>query len=199
MPVKELISLFSIVLGIVAAVPYIRGMIGGTTRPHMFSWLIWGLSCGIAGAVQWAEGGGPGSWFMILNSIYCLGIAVSAFWFGTRNVKKIDGVVLAVTLSAIPLWFVTKNPLWSVLLITLIDGLGYIPTIRKSWSNPYEEVVLTWALSCVMFTLSVMALTAYKITTWLYPGTFAVINVGFVVFLLIRRKQLGDMIQNAGH
>ncbi len=147
----------------------------------MFSWLIWGLSCGIGWEVQLAEGGGWGSCAMIMNAVYCLGIAVWSLRVGTKDIKKIDGIILMVTLSAIPLWLLTKNPLWSVLIVIMIDGLGYGPTIRKSWNKPYEEAALSWALSCVFFILSIMALEKYKLTTYLYPATFAVVNAAFVL------------------
>ena len=31
------------------------------------------------------------------------------------------------------MWFFTKTPLFSVILITIIDALGFIPTFRKSY------------------------------------------------------------------
>ena len=190
MPAKEIFSILSIFAAFLAALPYVRSIIRKETRPNLFSWLIWGLSCAIGGAVQLAEGGGWGSWLMIMNAVYCLGIAFWSLWIGTRDIKKIDGVVMMVTLSAIPLWLITKNPLWSVLIIIMIDGMGYGPTIRKSWNRPYEEAALSWGLSCVFFILSIMALEKYKLTTYLYPATFAAVNTGFVLFLLMRRHML---------
>jgi hypothetical protein len=190
MTAKEIFSVLSIIAAIMAAAPYIAGIIRKETKPHMFSWLIWGLSSIICGMVQLAEGAGPGSWPLIVNGVYCLGVSFASLWIGTRDIKKIDYVVLGITLSTLPLWAITKNPLWSVLIVVTIDGLGYIPTIRKSWSRPQEESALSWALSCVFFIVSLLALEKIKITTCLYPAIFTVINTGFVLFLLARRKTL---------
>ena len=191
MPAKDIFSIISILAAIMAATPYVVGMIRKKTKPHMFSWLIWGLSSVICGAVQLAEGGGAGSWPLIVNGVYCLGVSLAALWIGTKDIKKIDYVVLTVTLSTIPLWMITKDPLWSVLIVVMIDGLGYIPTVRKSWGRPQEESALSWGLSCIFFTVSILALEKIKITTYLYPAVFAVINAGFVLFLLARRKTTG--------
>lgn len=127
---------------------------------------------------------------MIANSKFCIGIAISAYWLGTKDIKRIDWVVLLTALLSIPLWIVTKSPLLSVILVVLIDAMGYVPTIRKSWRKPYEEAALMWAISIVVFTLSFFALENYTLTTYLYPVTFATINIFFVAYLLVRRRSL---------
>lgn len=107
---------------------------------------------------------------------------------GTKDIRRVDWLVLFTALLSIPLWVVTKNPLLSVILVVSIDAMGYIPTIRKSWRRPYEEAVLMWAMSIVVFTLSFFALETYTLTTYLYPVTFATINIFFVAYLLLRRR-----------
>lgn len=194
MPAKELFSIISILAAFIAAAPYIRGMARRETKPHMFSWLIWGLSSVICGIVQFAEGAGIGSWPLITNGVYCLGVSFAAIWLGTRDIKKIDYAVLIVTLSTIPLWAITKNPLWSVIIVTAIDSVAYIPTIRKSWTRPEEESLSSWLLSSIFFGISILALEKIAVTTYLYPATFAVINMGFVLFLLARRKAQGQAL-----
>lgn len=187
---KEYISIASILFGFVAAWPYVRGIIAGQTKPHMFSWLIWGIVCGTGAAVQIAEKGGAGSWYFVVNSIYCLSIAVASFWIGTRDIKRTDWLVLIIALSAVPIWVLTQNPLWSLAIIIGIDGLAYVPTIRKSWTHPDQESALSWFLSVICFSLSILALETYTVTTYLYPATFVAVNLGLTALLLMRRKVL---------
>lgn len=170
--------------------PYIWGLYKRTAKPHMFSWIIWTVVTGITGAIQLLENAGAGSWFALLNCFLSGSIAVSAFWLGTRDIKRIDWVVLITALSSIPLWVITKNPLWSVILIVSIDAVGYIPTIRKSWHKPYGEPAIPWALSVIVFSLSFMAIESYTVTTYLYPVTFIIVNIFFVGYLLVRRRQV---------
>jgi len=188
---KEIFSLASILLGFGAMVPYLVGIARRRVKPHMFSWFIWSVVCMTGGVAQLKNGGGPGSWLLIVNSITNFMIAVLAFWWGTRDIKRVDGVVLVVALSAIPVWVVTENALWAVLIAISIDTLAYAPTIRKSWRHPEQESLSSWAISTVVFMLSILGLQTYSLTTWLYPLTFAVINGGFAVFLIARRRQLG--------
>ncbi len=185
---NEIFALTAIILSFVGVTPYLWGIYKGTNKPHMFSWIIWSVVCAIAGYIQLAEEAGAGSWLLLANSVLCVSIAISAYWRGTKDIKRIDWVVLFAALAAIPLWIITNNPLWSVILVVGIDAIGYVPTIRKSWHKPYEEGAIMWALSVIVFTLSFFALEAYTVTTYLYPVTFIIINFFFVAYLLLRRR-----------
>lgn len=44
---KWVLSGLAIALTFVAFVPYIRSIFVGDTRPHVFSWVIWGITTGI--------------------------------------------------------------------------------------------------------------------------------------------------------
>lgn len=185
---KELFSVGAIILGFIGLVPYFWGIYKGTAKPHMFSWMIWCVVSGIAGYIQLTENAGAGSWFLIVNAGFCACIATAAYWRGTKDIRRSDWVVLFVALSSIPLWVITSNPLWSVLLVVGIDAIGYLPTIRKSWHRPYEEPAFPWGLSVIVFSLSFLALESYSVTTYIYPVTFIIINIFFVTYLLVRRK-----------
>ena len=36
------------------------------------------------------------------------------------------------------LWYVLEDPLWTVLVLTVVDSVGFIPTVRKSYHAPYS-------------------------------------------------------------
>lgn len=171
-----------------AALPYWIGIYRRETKPHMFSWIIWATICAIAASVQISEGAGAGSWFLIFNTIGCTGIAVVSYWLGTKDVTRGDAIVLAIALSAIPIWLMTDNPLLAIFILIGIDGIAYIPTARKSWNNPYEEKAVTWGSSAVVFGLSIAALETYTLSTWLYPLVFIIINTALTVLLVWRRR-----------
>lgn len=189
---KELFGILSIVVGFAGMIPYFWGVYKGTAKPHMFSWIIWALVTGIVGVIQLVEDGGPGSWFLLFSAVICSTLGIIAYWRGTKDIRRVDWIVLITALSAIPLWVITNNPLWSVILVVGIDTIGYIPTIRKSWHKPYQEPAIPWAVSTVSFSLAFLALEAYTVTTYLYPVTFIFINALFVGYLLIRRKSLNS-------
>lgn len=176
----------------IGMIPYFWGLYKRTAKPHMFSWIIWGVVTAIAGAIQFFEDGGAGSWFLLFCAVMNTGIGVSAYWLGTKDIKRVDWIVLFVALASIPLWLITDNPFWSLIIVIAIDGIGYIPTIRKSWHKPYEEPAIPWAVSMPSFSLAFLALEAYTVTTYLYPVTCFIINFFFVAYLLIRRRQISS-------
>lgn len=187
---KELFSIAAILIGVIGLMPYLWGIHKQTTKPHMFSWIIWAVVSGVAGYIQLIEDAGAGSWFLLANTGLAVGIAIASYWLGTKDIKSSDWVVLFFALSSIPLCVVTKNPLWSVIIVVGIDTLGYIPTVRKSWAKPYEESALSWTLTIPVYILTILALESYSTTTYLYPVTFTIVNTMFVSYLFLRRRAI---------
>lgn len=167
---------------------YFAGIFRGKTRPHVFSWLIWGTISGIGFAAQVAEGAGPGSWARGFGSATCFLLVVISYFKGEKDIKRSDWVTLAVALSAIPLWILTKTPFWSVLIVCFIDTIGYIPTVRKSWLKPQEELAVSYLFSCLGAAFSLLAIRQYTPSTWLYPLVLTFSNGGMWLFLLARRR-----------
>ena len=59
---KELLGTISIIIAAVSYSAYFLSIFRGRTKPHMFSWIVWGTVSGVASYAQFAKGGGPGSW-----------------------------------------------------------------------------------------------------------------------------------------
>ncbi|MBF8250371.1 MAG: hypothetical protein HW400_972 [Candidatus Levybacteria bacterium] len=188
---KTIISLFAILLAVVGYVPYIRDTLREKTKPHVYSWFIWGFETAIAYGLQVAAGAGVGSWVTLVAAIVCLTI----FFLGMRNGKKditlADTVFFILSLIAMFLWLIAKQPVLSAILISSIALLGFIPTIRKSWNKPYSETLFFYEISAFRHGLSVFALQQYNIVTWLYPVTWVFTNGLFSLILIIRRRQVG--------
>ena len=188
--IKTIISLVAVGLTIVGYIPYLRDTIKGKTTPHIYTWFIWGTVTAIAYALQVAGGAGVGSWVTLAVAI----IAFVIFAFGLRNGKKditrSDTVFFALSLLAIFLWLVAKQPILSVILVSTIDMLGFIPTIRKSWHKPYSETLFTYELNAFRHGLSLFALQQYSIVTWLYPASWALANALYSLMLIYRRKTI---------
>jgi hypothetical protein len=187
---KVFLGYLSIVIAVVSYVPYFRDIFRGKTKPHAFSWFIWGLLTVIAFVAQIVEKGGAGSWVTGVTSIICFTIFVLAFIKGERRFTVFDWIALAMAIIAILLWRLTNNPTMSVILVTLTDVLGYLPTIRKSYSKPYEETAITYFLSAIKFIVALLALDSLTLTTGLYPTAIILMSLSVVVMLVVRRKQI---------
>jgi hypothetical protein len=150
------------------------------------------LLTAIAWAGQIAENGGPGSWVTGLTSGACFLIAFLSIKNGEKKIPVSDWVCFVLALSAIPLWIMTKDPLWSIILVTGIDTVSFIPTFRKSWEKPNEELLLTYWLSSVKFTMAIIALDVFNVVTVLYPLSLVIMNGSFVAMSHFRKKYLAQ-------
>jgi len=184
---QAIFGFLSVALMACSRMGYFFDIFCGKTRPHGFSWLIWGTISGIGFAAQVAEGAGPGSWARGFGSATCFVLVVLSYFKGEKDIRCSDWVTLAVALSAIPLWIATKTPFWSVLIVCFIDTIGYLPTLRKSWHKPREELAVSYLFSCLAAAFSLLAIKQYTPSTWLYPLVLTFSNGGMWVFLYARR------------
>ncbi len=187
---KEALGLVSIALAFIAYVPYTRDVLKGKTKPHVYSWFIWGLLSLLIAALQLKKGAGPGAYMTVFTGI----ISLFIFALGARNGKKditsLDTTMFVLALVATAIWLFANRPLASMILLLGADVLGSIPTFRKSWHKPHEETLIFWTISPVRHAISIGALISYNAVTLLNPVTWVIINSSFVVLLITRRKVL---------
>lgn len=176
------------VLSVVSCLPYIRDIFLGKTKPHAFSWLIWSILSGVGFAAQLVEHGGAGSWVLGVATPFCVFVFFLSLWRGERNYVMLDWISLFGALISIVLWWVTSDPTWSVVLITLIDVIAFVPTFRKAYAKPHEETISMYSMGALKFFLSIVALESFSIATWFYPAVLVLANTAFAWMLIYRRK-----------
>lgn len=170
---------------------YIFNVLIGKTKPHFYTWLIWGLVTVIAALGQIVSGGGWGGYYTLLVAFNCFTIATLAFFKGEKNIVLFDKYCLVACLISIALWPLTKAPLLSVILVTLIDTVGFLPTLRKSYNKPHEENLISFMLYGLTYSMSIVALESYNFVTVFYPAVIATSALSLAIMLIIRRKILG--------
>ena len=194
MSLKDMFGLLSLFLAVVSYVPYVRSIFVGSTKPHAFTWLVWGTVMAIAFFAQLSGRAGAGSWATGLSAAFCLGIGILALFRGEKHITRGDWMAFLTTFFAIPLWVVTSDPLWSVLLVTGIDAVAYYPTFRKSYAKPYEELASKYVLTVVRYLLSLLALEHFTVVTSVYQVVSIFMEIGVVIMLLWRRAVLKKMV-----
>jgi hypothetical protein len=185
---SEFFGALSILMMICSRGNYFRSIFQGKTKPHAFSWFIWGVISSIGFAAQVAEGAGAGAWARGFAAVTNYVLVVVALLKGAKNIRRSDWVTLTVALATIPLWVITKTPVWSVIILCIIDTLGYFPTVRKSWDKPNEEAAVSYALSSFGALFAILAVEHYTLSTWLYSAVLTWSNGSMALFLLLRRR-----------
>jgi hypothetical protein len=186
--VKNIAGVVAIVLTFAAYTPYFLDLLKGKTKPHIFSWFIWMIVTSIIYALQVSAGAGFGSLVTLAVAIISLFIFILGFQHGNKNIKKADVVFMVLALLAIPLWLIVDQPVLSIILLSIIDILGFAPTARKSWYEPYSETLSLYTITTFRHALSIVALEHYNVVTMLFPSTWVVANALFSMMLIIRRR-----------
>ncbi|CAN5182604.1 hypothetical protein BH09PAT2_BH09PAT2_07920 [soil metagenome] len=189
--IKNIVGIVAIILTFIGYIPYLRDVISGKTVPHIYSWLLWGLVTTIAFALQFVGNAGIGSFVTLTAASLCFVVLFLSLKKGAnKEITVIDTIFLILAFIALAIWLFAKEPVLSTILLTLIDLLGFAPTIRKSWNKPYSETLSFYFLNTIRFALAVFSLHEYTVVTSLYPMTWILGNGLFAAMLLIRQKQL---------
>lgn len=188
---KEILSFVAIVLTLTAFIPYIRAILSGAVKPHVFSWVIWGATTFLAFLAQLGDKGGVGAWPIGVSGSITIFIAFLAYLKRADvTITKTDWLFFVSALSSLPLWYFTSDPLWAVVLLTTIDVIGFGPTIRKAYHFQYSESLLFFGLFTVRNLLVMMAFENYSMTTLLFPAVIAAVCVLLMVMIAYRRRVL---------
>ncbi len=182
--VKSVISGIAILITLFAFYPYLKAILSNRIKPHFFSWVIWGITTLVAFLGQIAGDGGVGTISIGLSAILTFFIAFLAYRKRADfTIHRTDWLYLIAALMAIPVWLITKNPLWAVIIMTGIDLLGFGPTLRNAYQHPRNEDPWFYLIFCFRNLLVIMALEHYSVTTILFPAAIGL--AGSIVSVVI--------------
>jgi hypothetical protein len=187
---KLLFGILSIIPGVVAYTLYFRNMFAGKTKPHAFSWLIWGLLAGNGFFAQISAHAGIGAWATGMTSVACLLIFVIAIFRGDTKLTRLDWALLLMALVSFGLLFVIEDKTVALCVTLFATLLGFTMTLKKAWIKPHEEAMTSFALNALKFLPAIFALHTYSFLTVAYPVTAGLAN-GAVVLVVIVRSRVG--------
>ncbi|MCF6255346.1 MAG: hypothetical protein L3J98_06080 [Gammaproteobacteria bacterium] len=188
---KELLSAIAITLTFIAFYPYIRSILQKKTKPHVFSWVIWGSTTFIVFLAQLADKGGAGAWVTGVSGTITLYIAILAYIKKSDiTITRTDWMFFILAMMSLPFWYFTSDPLWAVVILTAVDIIGFGPTIRKAHAQPFEENLIFYMLFVPRNIIAVAALEHYSLTTILFPIVTAVACIMLILMIIYRRRML---------
>lgn len=191
--VQALFGIISVIIGIAGYVPYFIGLHQKRLKPHIFTWFLWGFLMVIIWLGQLQSNAGPGAWITGISAFFCLVIAAIAFRAGDKDITRGDWICFIAGLSGIPIWYFTKDPLYSIIFLTLIESIAFIPTLRKIWVKPNEESALSYSLTLTKFVISIFAIQEFSTATVIYPAAMVLMNFLLVASILLKRRISGGV------
>lgn len=186
---KEFLSAIAIALTFIAFYPYIHSILKGKTKPHVFSWVIWGSTTFVVFLAQLADKGGAGAWPIGVSGVITIYVAVLAYIKKSDiTITRTDWLFFITAMTSLPLWYLTSDPLSAVVILTAVDLFGFVPTFRKAYASPFEEKLTFFVLVAVRNLIAILALAHYSLTTLLFPAVTAVACLVFIVMVMYRRR-----------
>ncbi len=192
--VKEALSAIAIFLTFIAFMPYILSIHRGETKPHVFSWIIWGSTTFVVFLAQLQGKGGLGAWPIGVSGVVTMYVAMLAYSKrGDISITPGDWLFLVLAMFSLPLWYLTNDPWWAVLILTGVDLLGFGPTIRKAYSFPFDEQWVFYLLFALRNGLALLALEQYSATTVLFPAATGAACLCLIGVIGYRRQVLSTL------
>jgi len=185
---KEIFGIVAAILTLTGYGPYIRDTIKGKTRPHVYSWFLYTLIAFLVFGIQYRHNAGAGAYITLTAGILCLLLFFLGLRSGEKHITRFDTGVLVLTLVAIGIWLLAKQPVISVILATLVDLMAFIPTIRKTWHEPHTETLSLYTTNVVRYVVALIALSSFTFVNALYPVVWLLANGLFAIGLMLRRR-----------
>lgn len=161
------------------------------TTPHLYSWCIWTLDGLIIFALQITHGAGAGAFVALSATLLSITVVILTLRNKHKqDITKTDTLYATTALIALGLWIFAKQPLLSGILIIMVDVLGFLPTVRKSWNKPFSENPSFYAINVIRFAFTYASLREYSLITTLYPGVWFFGNIFFTILLVTRKSML---------
>ncbi len=175
----------------VAYVLYYISIIQGRSRPNRATWIILTVVGVLIAASYYASGARNTMWVALAYTIGPFIAALLAFKYGEGGTTRFDIFCLAGCAFSVVLWALSENPLYTLIINIVIDFLGILPTLKKSFFDPLSEDALAWSVTTVSNALNIFAIEAWVFSIAVYPVYMLAVNG--LVTLFIFRKYLSPL------
>jgi hypothetical protein len=175
------------VITFLSLIPYIITTLQGKTRPNRATWWIWVTLSIILTASQYSAGAMNTLWITGCAIVGQLFIAVLSLKRGDGGWNRFDRLCIAGSILSLLLWWQSSSALVAIVFNIVIDWLGALPTVVKSYRDPESENLTTWSLYLLASTLNLFAVEQWSLAIGLLPMYLFVVNVIIVTFLLRSR------------
>ena len=176
------------VFSVIDAVPYVRDILRGVTRPHRGTWLIWSALGATAFASQFADGA---TWSLTLVGVQTVGtilILLLSIRFGVGAASIADLCLIGIAGLGIVGWALSSEPAVATMFVVLADMIGVVMMLPKTWRDPWSETAPTYVLASASGVCGVLAVGELDASLLLYPSYYAIGN-GAIAAVILRRRR----------
>lgn len=191
----QTLGVLSGILIVISYFPYIRDILLNKTKPERASWLIWATLGSIAFFSQLASGGSSSLILPATETLFTLIIFFLSVKFGVGRLTRRDILALIAAAIGLIIWYFTKQPVTALIITILIDLIGSVLTVIKSYQEPETETLATWVIVAVAGILATISVGKFDWILLLYPVYIFAAN-GATALAIILGKSSKTKIQS---
>ena len=182
-------GLLGSVFTIICFVPYIISILQGQTKPNPATWWLWAINGPLLSLGNLAAGADYTMLPIICPVIAQWFIAILSIKYGDGGWSRFDRRCLIASGISFILWRILNYDLIAIILPLVIDILGALPTLKKSYYEPETEDLLTYILYTVGGFFTVLAVTKWSFEIAITPVYILCLNAA-IVLILTRHRTL---------
>lgn len=169
---------------------YIKGIIKGKVKPNGVTWFIWSAAPIIASVAAFTDGVGLATLpVFVAGSFPLMVFTISLFKKGAFfKLARFDILCGVLSILALVVWYITKNPATAIAISILSDLLATLPTVIKSWKYPETEEVYVHLSSSINAATSFAAIETWNFSSVAFPVYIIIITL--IICAFIERHRL---------
>lgn len=154
-----------------AAIPYLKSILSGTTRPNTVSYGLWLLQ-GIIDVVASISAGAtwPAIFAVVLTFNTGIVFLLTLTGYGYKRYGLSDAVCAGFAILALVGWQITGNPLVALVLSLFAGLFSALPTFLKTYHDPASEYYPAWMLVMLGAACSVASASIFDFANLAFPA-----------------------------
>lgn len=186
----QLLGLTAGLISTIAFLPYVRDILKLKTKPERASWLIWGVLGSIAFFSQLAEGASDSLWMTAAQTLGVVLVFALSIKFGVGGLTKRDKIALVIAGIGLVLWYLTNEATIALFIVIIIDSIGTILTVIKTYKRPESETLISWVLYGASGFLALFAVGSFNLVLFAYPVYIFLANFAVVCAIYLGRRKI---------
>ncbi len=185
----QIFGYISALLSIIMVIPYIYDIFLQKTKPERASWFIWLVLMSIAFFSQYAEGATDSLWLTGGQLVGVLLVFILSIKYGIGGLTKRDISALFFSMIGLLIWFITKNAVYALVIVVIIDAIGIWLTVLKTYEEPGTETLSTWVMSGTASFFGALSIGTFNFILLLYPLYLLLANLSVAGTIVLRRTK----------
>ena len=158
---------------------YIQAVFKGVIQPNRITWLMWSIAPLIATVAAISNGVGLSVLPIFMSGftpllVFMISFAnKNAYW----KLSTGDYVCGLMSIFALVVWYISKNPNYAILFAIISDGFAAFPTIVKAWRYPETEEIRAFIGGLILATSSFFAIETWDFSALAFPIYLVGLNI----------------------